>query len=165
MSGVVVSRRTESKFEAVVYVTELNDMLIELMQRGFGVKNLDHYVRVKFAYGDIKKEDFDHYHWMMVEFKRRMNQTASSLTYNVVAANTIYPTNMHEYEMRRDYQNQAIVNCEQLLHELQRIVDIFDVDINVHERYVKAINREIGLIKNWRRRDNKFKDHLQKAGI
>ena len=36
------------------------------------------------------------------------------ITSNVRAANTIYPTNLHECEMRRDYQNTAIVNCEQL---------------------------------------------------
>ena len=59
------------------------------------------------------------------------------LTSNVRAANSIYPTTLHEYEQRRDYQNTAIVNCEQLLKELQRIVEIFEVDVNLYSRYVK----------------------------
>ena len=75
--SVLVSDRTESKFEAITYSVELHDMLIELMHRSFGVKDLDHFVR---------------------------------------AANSIYPTTLHEYEKRRDYQNTAIVNCEQLLN-------------------------------------------------
>lgn len=38
--SVLVSDRTESKFEAITYSVELHDMLIELMQRSFGVKDL-----------------------------------------------------------------------------------------------------------------------------
>lgn len=36
--SVLVSDRTESKFEAITYSIELHDMLIDLMQRSFGVK-------------------------------------------------------------------------------------------------------------------------------
>lgn len=68
---------------------------------------------------------------------------------------------MREYEQRRDYQNNAIINCEQILKELQRIVEIFEVDVNTYGRYVNAIDREIGLIKKWRQRDNKIKAYLQ----
>lgn len=45
--SVLVSDRTESKFEAITYSVELHDMLIELMQRSFGVKDLDRLVRMK----------------------------------------------------------------------------------------------------------------------
>lgn len=38
--SVLVSDRTESKFEAITYSIELHDMLIDLMQRSFGVKDL-----------------------------------------------------------------------------------------------------------------------------
>lgn len=68
---------------------------------------------------------------------------------------------MREYEQRRGYQNNAIVNCEQIIKELQRVVEIFEVDVNTYGRYVKAIDREIGLIKKWRQRDNKIKSYLQ----
>ena len=66
----------------------------------------------------------------MRSIKSKVNQCASLITSNVRAANTIYPRTMHEYETRRDYQNAAIVNCEQLINELQRVVEIFDVDLN-----------------------------------
>ena len=142
--SVLVSDRTESKFEAITYSIELHDMLIDFMQRSFGVKDLDQLVRVRYAHGKDAKEDL-----------------ASMLTSNVRAANSIYPTTLHEYEQRRDYQNTAIVNCEQLLKELQRIVEIFEVDVNLYSRYVKAIDREIGLIKKWRQRDNRIKSQLR----
>lgn len=122
--SVLVSDRTESKFEAITYSVELHDMLIELMQRSFGVKDLDRLVRMKYAYGKDTTEDFSRYRYLMLNYKNRIDQLASMLTSNIRAANSIYPTTLHEYEQRRDYQNTAIVNCEQLLKELQRIVEI-----------------------------------------
>jgi hypothetical protein len=159
--SVLVSNRKESKFEAVTYSIELHAMLTELMQRSFGVKNLDNFVRMRYAFGRDDKEDFAKYRYLMQNSKNRIDHIASLLTSNVRAANTLYPTSLHEYERRRDYQNDAIANCEQLIKELQRIVEIFDVDINVYGRYINAIDREIGLIKKWRQRDNKIKSYIQ----
>lgn len=59
--SVLVSGRSESKFEAITYSIELHDMLIDLMQRSFGVKDLDHFVRVRYAYGKDPTEDFSRY--------------------------------------------------------------------------------------------------------
>lgn len=159
--SVLVSKRRESKFEAVTYSIELHDMLLDLILRNFGVKDLDHLVRVRYAYGKDKMEDFAKYRYLMANFKTRIEQLASQLTSNVRGANSTYPTTMREYEQRRDYQNDALVNCEQLIKELQRVVEIFEVDLNTYGRYVKAIDREIGLIKKWRQRDNKIKSYLQ----
>lgn len=158
--SVLVSDRKESRFEAITYSIELHDMLIDLMRRNFGVKDLDQFVRIRYAYGKDSKEDFSRYRYLMQNYKNRIDQLASMLTNNIRAANSIYPTTMHEYEKRRDYQNFAIVNCEQLIKELQRVVEIFEVDINLYSRYIEAIDREIGLIKKWRQRDNKLKTHI-----
>lgn len=159
--SVIVSERKESKFEAITYAIELHDMLIDLMQRSFGIKDLDKFVRRRYAYGKDDKEDFSKYRYLMNNYKKRIDNLVSLLTNNVRAANSTYPTSMHEYEQRRDYQNSAIVNCEQLIKELQRVVEIFEVDINIYGRYINAIDREIGLIKKWRQRDNKIKSYLQ----
>ena len=159
--SVLVANRKESKFEVIIYSIELHDMLIDLMQRSFGVKDINQLVRTRYAYGKDRTEDFSKYRYLMHNFKMRIDQLASLLTNNIRAANTIYPTSLHEYERRRDYQNNAIVNCEQLIKELQRVVEIFDVDINVYGRYVKFIDREIDLIKKWRQQDNKIKSYLQ----
>lgn len=158
--SVLVSDRTESRFEAITNSVALHDMLIELMQRSFGVKDIDKLVRLKYAYGDEETEDFYRYRYLMNNSKNRIDQIAALMTTNIRAANSIYPTTLHEYERRRDYQNSAIVCCEQLIHELQRVVEIFDVDINIYARYVSAIDREIDLIKKWRQRDNKLKSRL-----
>ena len=158
--SVLVSKRTESKFEAIIHSVELHDMLIDLIQMNFGVRDIEKFVRTRFAYS-VEEDEYAKHRYLMHNFKSRVDQLASQLTSNVRAANSLYPTSMAEYERRREYQNNAIVNCEQLIKELQRVVEIFDVDINLYNRYVKAIDREIDLIKKWRQRDNKIKSHLQ----
>lgn len=159
--SVLVKDRKESKFEAITYSIELHNMLIELMQRSFGIKDLRHFVSLRYAYGKEDKEDFSKYRYLMHNFKTHINDIASTLTSNVRAANSLYPTSLHEYEKRRDYQNIAIANCEMLKKELQQVVEVFEVDINIYGRYIRAINREIELIKKWRQRDNKIKSYLQ----
>jgi hypothetical protein len=52
---------------------------------------------------------------------------------------------------------------DMLILLMQRVVEIFDVDLNVYNRYVKAIDREIGLIKRWRQRDMAIKSRLEKG--
>ena len=155
--SVLANKRRESKFEAITFSIELHDMLLDLMRRRFGIKSYEEFVRSKYAYG---VRDYEEYRYILSDFKSRIDQTASLLTSNVRAANSIYPTTIHEYENRRDYQNIAIANCEQLIKELQRIVEIFNVDINIYGKYITAIDREIGLIKKWRQRDNKIKSYL-----
>lgn len=159
--SVLVSERRESKFEAITCSIELHDILIDLMQRNFGVKNIDNWVRTRYAYGRNNNEDFQHYRYLMTNFKNRVDNIASSLTNNLRAANSTYPTTIREYEKRRDYQNNALVNCEQLIKELQRIINVFDVDINIYAPYILIIDKEINLIKKWRQKDNRMKSYLQ----
>lgn len=49
--SVLVCDRKESKFEAIIFSEELHNMLTELMQRSFGIKDLDSFVRMRYAYG------------------------------------------------------------------------------------------------------------------
>lgn len=159
--SVLVSDRKESRTEAIVFAEELHDMLIELMQRSFGIKDMEQFVRMEYAHGKLGSEDVDYYCALMRNSKQRINQTASILTDNLRAARNLYPTSMEEYHIRRGYLDAGISNCEQLVNQLQHVVKIFNVNINIYGRHIKAINREIDLIKKWRQRDNKLKTYLQ----
>lgn len=54
--SVLLGDRKESKFEAITYSIELHDMLLSLMQRSFGVKDVDDFVRKAYAYGIFLKK-------------------------------------------------------------------------------------------------------------
>ena len=56
--AVLVNNRKESKLEPIVYSVELHKMLTDLIQKDFGVKDLDHLVRVRYAYGRDATENF-----------------------------------------------------------------------------------------------------------
>jgi len=135
-------------------------MLVDLMQKSFGVKDVDQYVRVQYAHSDIPKEDFRRYHFLMTNFKNRIDIQASLLTSDVRAANSIYPTTLSEYDQRREYQNKALVDCELIIKEMQRVVDIFNVDINIYKRVTESLYKEKDLIKKWRQHDNRLKTRL-----
>ena len=159
--SVLVSDRNESRIEAVVLPNDIHDMTINLMQRNFGIKDIKNFARSRYLHGKDTTEDFIKYRALMHECKVRVNNAASMIGTDTKRAYSLYPSSMHEYEKRRDYQNAAICDCEVLKKELQRVVEIFCVDINVFGPLIKAIDREIGLIKKWRQRDNRMKSYLK----
>ena len=87
--SVLVSDRTESKFEAITFSIELHDMLIDFMQHGFGVKSVDGYARLRYAYGKDDRENFSKYRFTTQNFKNRVDQLAARIMSNVLATNTI----------------------------------------------------------------------------
>lgn len=159
--AVLAAKRKESRFEPIVQSEVIHQMLVELMQHSFGIKNMDTMVRRQYIAGKCERDAYWRYCYLLRNAKVRIDRLAAELTCLIRAANTIYPVTIHEYEKRRDNQNYAIIVCEQLLNELQHIVEIFDVDINLYKRHIQAIEREIALIKKWRQSDNRLKARLQ----
>ncbi len=66
--SVLVSKRTESKFEAITHSIELHDMLIELIQRNFGVKDIEKFVRNRFAYRESEDDEYAKHRYLMHNF-------------------------------------------------------------------------------------------------
>ena len=78
----------------------------------------------------------------------------------------VYPSTELDLKERLEHQNQAIFACILLSKELKEIVRRFDVDLNKFDIYQEGIDREIGLIKRWKQRDNRLaKRILSKGGV
>lgn len=154
--SVLVSHRKESKFEVIAFSIELRNLMIGLMQRNFGIKNVNAIARRRYVFGKDDTESPSKYHYLIRNYKERIDTISSQVITNLRAANSIYPNTYSEYEERRTCQTKAIANCEQLICELQEIVNIFEVDVNIYKKYINAIDRETVLIKRWRRSDNKL---------
>lgn len=159
--SVLAADRKESRYQSIVFAISLQTRLTDFANRDFGVKDFKRFVQLRYAYGKDDEENYSKYRYLLQDCKTQLNRTAALLTANLVAAKSIYPTDINEYNQRREYQNNAIANANQLLTILQRTIDIFEVDVNAYEPYVKDINREIELIKRWRQKDNKIKTHLK----
>lgn len=74
----------------------------------------------------------------------------------ITAANTIYPQNLREAEMRRDYQTRAIITVEQILQLLQYILTTLPVNPDKFQPVTELLIREGSLLRGWRKSDNKF---------
>ena len=77
---------------------------------------------------------------------------------NITAANTIYPQNMHEYEMRRDYQTKAIINVEQIIQLLQFMLSTLPINADKFQPITELLMKEGALLRGWRKADNKLKE-------
>ncbi len=79
----------------------------------------------------------------------------------ITAANTIYPTNADELAQRRYHQNEAIVLCEQIIQHLQWLVDTLPVKVISLEVLVELINKEVALLKAWRKTNKILTNKLE----
>ena len=92
-----------------------------------------------------------------LKFERIINLCAD-IVGDIHRANDLFVTNLLEYEQRRLYQDKAIANCDVLKQELQSIVDIMPgLNINKYKTSIKMIDKEIVLIKSWRKSDIRLK--------
>lgn len=80
---------------------------------------------------------------------------------NITAANTIYPQSMHEYEMRRDYQNKAIITVEQIIQLLQFMLSTLPVSADRFKPVTELLMKEGALLRGWRKADNKLKEKFE----
>lgn len=71
-------------------------------------------------------------------------------------------TCVRKCDLRLDYQEKAVNNCEMLIGKLQDAVDFFWVDINIYRQYIEAIDDEIELLKNWIQTTNKARRELKR---
>lgn len=77
---------------------------------------------------------------------------------NITAANTIYPQNMREYEMRREYQTKAIITVEQIIQLLQFMLTTLPICAGKFQPVTELLMKEGALLRGWRKADNKLKE-------
>lgn len=174
--SVLKNKRGLSDLEFYRNGIVLRKSLTELLLKDFGIRNK---IRKAVSYTKSMTEEdaaifqnlMDKYEytniieeypsWIIDNMRTNILNLCHSMIMNITQANTIYPTNEMEYYDRRNYQNHAIGNCEQLLQEMQYIISIIPVDANKYLPYVKMITKEIQLLKGWRKSDNRILKNIQ----
>jgi len=159
----------------------LRKKITELLLRDFGIKSFKRNIKFVGNVENFSDEDrgivegiFDKYEldrcfqddypiWLIERERMYFMDILRDLIKNIVSANSIYPVNMREYYERRMIQNNAINNCEDLLQEMQYIISVFPVDAEKYMDYVEMIEKEIALLKGWRKADNKIAIRLKNS--
>lgn len=178
--SVLKNKRTESKFEVFSNAYKLSVEMQKLLLRDMGVK--DKTINLKYwnPYLNINEQDktvldniLEKYNlvdtlvgeyplWIIDFYRSHIIKLSVEMMDNIRMANSIYVTNTLEYQERRMSQDKAIGNCEQLFDIIQIMLEVFNLDITKYQRYIDMINKEISLLKSWRKSDNSVLKKINK---
>lgn len=171
--SVVKSKRKPSQFEVFHHWAALRKDLTDLLLRDFGYSFEKAQKRLERRFSGreyeclsdaekvicqrLKKryEAFDE--WFIQDERKAVIDCIRSIGEHIYTANSIYPNYERELIERRIHQDLAIGQCYRLVQELQYAIETLPVDVNAYLRFSAGIQKEIDLIKGWRKSDNKFK--------
>lgn len=74
---------------------------------------------------------------------------------NTKCANSIYPANAHELQIRKDYINRAIGNCQNLSSQMDIASNLFSADINGFKPVLPLLRDQLRLLKGLKESDKK----------
>lgn len=177
--SVLKRKRNISKMEFYHNAIKLRLMITEFLLKDFGIKSRRRNLEFAKDVYDIEDEDVEEIEnilsaydlknsfidnfpsWLIDKERDYFMDLLRSLMKNICSANTIHITNKEEYYMRRNYQTQAICDCENPLQEMQYIIYVTHPNVEKYMPYVDIIEKEIALLKGWRKSDNKIMKSLE----
>lgn len=176
--AVLVKDRKISKFEFYMNAVNLRKSVVFFCMRDFGIKPK---VRSPTYFFDntwsnedkdtITKLFHDHnydnieatYPYWLIDFYRdRLITFTNSMVENIVAAYSIFSYTIEEAYLRRNLQDMAIAACYNIKSMFELMVDTIPVNKQIMLELAGKIDKEISLLKGWRKMENKTISKLQK---
>lgn len=170
---VLKNLRSLSNMEFYKAAKRIRTILTVWALKDFGTKKNTHSLKVfvKNISEDDKKlidEIFNKYnlspnHQVLIESPQafiekeqgRLDMLLAELMDNIVEANTHHNNMPVEARLRREAQDRAIATCFKVFHEIHHIMSVLKLDLNNLAEVVDMIDREITLLRGWRKSDNK----------
>ena len=175
---VVKRKRKESPFEVFHHLTKMRKDITDLLLRDFGYSNEKFQKNLERKYGgkppdqltDIQRQNIERQkkraeafdEWFICQERNVIISCLHRINEHVYTANSIYPSCSEELIERRKHQDLAIGQCYRLVQELQYSIETLPVDVNAYLIFSEQIQKEIDLIKGWRKSDNKFRKQFEK---
>lgn len=177
--------RKESKLKVYVNAIAIRIMLTYFMLKDFNdskkVRNLEIVLK------DVEDEDKEKINkileeydviktemcfpeYFIIEEKNIITKICREMCMDICMAQSIFPVTKSEFEYRRLCMDKAIGSCQMLFQEMQFIIDIIHPDVEKYLRYVDPIEKEISLLKAWKKSDNRkykniFGDSIKKDEV
>ena len=96
--------------------------------------------------------------WFIASEREYLNTLCRQMIANILAANQTYVMSLADVDARREYQNKAITATELILQEMQFLMGVIpQIDANKLTPLIEMADREIALLKGWRKSDNKLR--------
>jgi hypothetical protein len=152
--SVLKNKRGLSKLEFYHNAKTMRREMTKLTLRDFGIHSRG--AKFKEETGSQQPEGF--YDELIEEFSKNIRLLLRNMAWNIRRANTIYPVNNAELELRRIYQDKAINSCELLKEEILYCEDVLPIKVSKFIPYIEQIEFEIKLLKGWRKANKKIED-------
>lgn len=172
--SVLARNRTASKLKVYTNGKKLCVKLMDLCQHDFRVKMLRNISinrkRITPEDADILENLAAKYYGtpklpavypdkVLEKYFNTVWDAAENMLHNIISAYTLWPTCRAEADERRLYQDRAIASCEILIVELELASQVLEVSADKYKQFVEMLDEEVGLLKGWRKSDNKrYKD-------
>jgi hypothetical protein len=160
--SVNVGNRKLSRIEVIFQAIKLHEALEDLSLRSFGIRSRNAPLRRKYEIAAKITGDKERIDALINDKSTRLLQYADDVLAYVNAANSIFPRNGYDFELKQriEYQNKALATCNMIEKLLNSIADLFDADINCFRTTIKILDNEKHLIIEWRKKDRqKLKGH------
>ena len=82
-----------------------------------------------------------------------ISNSATRVHEYVKMANSVYPTNAHEVQMRRDYLLRANAELNSLVSQVEVAHELFGLETNVMKFWMDLVEKEIRLVKGTLKKD------------
>lgn len=177
--SVPKGKRQESQFEVIKHFFRLRKDITDLLLRDFGYSSKKFEKKMSKIFGgkafeELTEQQKEHYtktvqrnlefqEWLIPYQRNVVVNCITEATSYIFMANSIYPSIPEELTERRIYQDKAIGQCFRLLQELNYTIETLPVNIEKYVKFIDGINREINLLKGWRKSDNKYKKNFEKG--
>jgi len=173
------SHRHQSKLEYFHNAMKLKKEMTLLLLRDFGVKSKSYNVSLleksykmeeddkeSFSnllekYGIVSNITLDFPEWYLSKVRDNIYDILNRMINNIIKAESIHPINIAECNEKRLCQDRAISYCFVLLNEFQSLLEILPINATKLRPYIEMINKEITLLRSWRKDTNYIKKQLE----
>ena len=173
--SVLARKRSLSQLEFYANAINLRGEVTKLLLRDLGIKSTVRNIRVNTKKMEVEDAEIftellekyqlkiagDYPEWLIDKLRSSIWEIMRDMMINITRAYTIWATNQAEVNERRLSQDRAIACCESLLKELELAIDVLPIDAEKYMRYVAMIDKEIALLKGWRKSDNRHNKNIK----
>ena len=174
--SVLLDNRKETPFAVRDNALDMRRYVTELCFRRFGVKprkepklpsNWEKWSpesqQAELAKREVQRkqaEEFDK--WFIYTERTVLDQLLRKIIFDIDEANTMRPQFLFECDKQRELQDEAIGLCSNLIRELNYIGDTIPANKNFITKVVKIVDKEIALIRGWRKSCNESRNKITK---
>lgn len=178
--AVLAKSRSISTFNFYMNAINLRKSLFAFCLRDFGIKPKlrspvfffdntwstedKETIRNLFDNHDKMKVDGTYPYWAIEMYRNKLMYFANAIIENIVSAYSIYPYTIEEAYLKRNLQDVAIAACYNLKATLEMMVDTLPmINKNVMLDFAGMLDEEIGMLKGWRKHNNRTLATMQKT--